>query len=274
MKYAIKNRFTGAVIFEAEIECEASVSEVIKLGLSVRAAVKARANLVDANLAGANLAGANLADANLARANLVDANLADANLARANLVDANLADANLADANLARANLADANLARANLADANLVDANLADANLVDAKWRGVVIKNTPIQIFNLPYRVTILDAHMQIGCELHTLEEWSEFDDRRIAQMEGIKAIRFWRQHKDVLLALAKSAGRGVEVAHASDCTQHNGPALDDLLEALKLMLLHSCVADSAAEDKFPEDHAAESAARAAIDRAEGNAE
>jgi len=29
MKYAIKNRWTGAVIFEAEIECEANVQSLL-----------------------------------------------------------------------------------------------------------------------------------------------------------------------------------------------------------------------------------------------------
>ena len=229
MKYAIKNRWTGVVIFEAEIECEASSSEGVKLGLSVRAAFKTGANLTGANLVGVNLTGANLTGASLAGANLADADLTDANLTGVDLADANLADADLTDANLAGAYLARANLAGANLAGAYLAGANLAGANLAGAKWRDVVIKNTPIQIFNLPYHVTILDAHMQIGCELHTLKEWADFDDHRITKMEGIKAVRFWRQYKNVLLALAKSAGRGVdEVAHASDCAQHNGPALE----------------------------------------------
>jgi len=138
IKQEILNRFSGEVIFTAEIECAADELPSIKLGLAVKAAVKARANLADANLANADLARADLARANLARANLARADLADANLADANLADANLAradlaDANLANANLADANLADANLARANLAGANLADANLADANLADA---------------------------------------------------------------------------------------------------------------------------------------------
>ena len=75
----IKNRFTGAVIFEGEY---GSVRDALV------AAVKARANLADADLADAYLA-----RANLARANLADADLAGANLARANLADADLADA-------------------------------------------------------------------------------------------------------------------------------------------------------------------------------------
>ena len=57
MKFEIKNRFTGAVKFIAEIECEEGASTSIKLGLAVKWAVKAGANLADANLAGANLAG-------------------------------------------------------------------------------------------------------------------------------------------------------------------------------------------------------------------------
>lgn len=43
------------------------------------------------------------------------------------------------------------------------------------------------------------------------------------------------------------------------------------ELLGALKAMLQHSCVADAAPEDKFPEDHAAERLARTAIAKAEG---
>ena len=44
---------------------------------------------------------------------------------------------------------------------------------------------------------------------------------------------------------------------------------AAPELVEALKAMLLHSCVADTAAEDKFDEDHLAERLARAALSKA-----
>ena len=68
-----------------------------------------------------------------------------------------------------------------------------------------------PIQLFGLRWRVMILDEHMQIGCELHKLSDWEIYDDARIAAMDGRNALRFWRAHKDALLGLAKSAGRGV---------------------------------------------------------------
>lgn len=44
------------------------------------------------------------------------------------------------------------------------------------------------------------------------------------------------------------------------------------ELVKALKAMLAHSCVADSAAEDKDEEDHAAERLARAALRSSQQN--
>ena len=93
----------------------------------------------------------------------------------------------------------------------NLAGVNLAGVNLIGAKWRdGVIITKVPIELFGLHWRVTILDDHMQIGCELHKLSDWAKYDDARIAAMDERNALRFWRAHKDVLLGLARSAGRG----------------------------------------------------------------
>ena len=115
-----------------------------------------------------------------------------------------------ADANLARANLAGAYLARANLEGANLAGAYLADAYIVGAKWtHGIVIHRVPLQLHGLSWSVTILDEHMQIGCELHPIADWAAFDEERICKMDR-QALRFWRAHKTALLALAESDGRG----------------------------------------------------------------
>jgi len=232
-KFEVTN-WSGSVQFTAEIDCAEDAPRRIKLGLAVQWARKTGANLADANLAGANLAGANLAGANLAGANLAGANLAGAYLAGANLAGANLAGAYLADANLADANLAGAYLAGANLAGANLAGAYLAGAYLAGAylaganlaganlEWRdGIVISKPPIQVFGLGYRVTILDAHMQIGCELHSLAEWESFDNKRIGKMDGVAARRFWDAHKDGLLALARGAGRSFEPVVAASETE-----------------------------------------------------
>ena len=158
------------------------------------------------------LEAANLSDANLSDANLSGANLRGANLRGAYLSDANLSGANLRDANLSGANLIDANLRDANLSDANLIDANLRDANLSGAKWGNITISRSPLHV-SIPneWAIAILDTHMQIGCELHSLSEWAAFDDSRIAQMDGRHALRFWRQYKAVLLAMAAADNRGV---------------------------------------------------------------
>ena len=108
-----------------------------------------------------------------------------------------------------------ADLSGADLSRAYLSGANLSGAYLSCAKWRaGIIIQRAPLQISGLAYPVTILDQHMQIGCELHSIAEWAAFDNERIARMDGIRARKFWDAHGASLLALAASDGRGVEVA------------------------------------------------------------
>ena len=72
IKFDVMNRFSGAVQFTAEIDCKENETTSIKLGLSVKWAIKAGAYLADADLAGADLARANLAGADLAGADLAN----------------------------------------------------------------------------------------------------------------------------------------------------------------------------------------------------------
>jgi hypothetical protein len=159
------------------------------------------ANLRDANLSGANLSGANLRDANLSGANLRYANLRDANLRYANLRDANLSGANLSYANLSYANLRYANLRDANLSGANLSYANLSYANLSGAgSLNGTTgnmseVKSVQCDIWPVAYTAT----HMQIGCQLHRIAEWFEFDESEIKSMDS-KAFSWWSIWKPIL--------------------------------------------------------------------------
>ena len=142
MRTQIKNRYSGAVLFE----CEAP--EGMESGLAMRhaleQAVKSRANLSDAylsraNLSDANLSGAYLSGANLSRANLSGANLSGAYLSGANLSGANLSDANLSGANLSRANLSDAKNAELAIAKTRI----LPEGALIGWKkcMNGVIVK-------------------------------------------------------------------------------------------------------------------------------------
>ena len=114
--------------------------------------------------------------------------------------------ANLSCANLSGANLFCANLSGANLFCANLSGANLSDADLSYAIWRDDIrLKSCPIAIHGISYTVYILDAHMQIGCELHTFEQWAAFDNEAIAKMDGLHARHFWSRHRNGLLAMCE---------------------------------------------------------------------
>jgi hypothetical protein len=94
MQFEIKNRFSSEVVFTAEIECADDASVSVKMGLAVKVALKARADLSGASLRGADLSGADLSWADLSGADLRGANLSEADLSGASLREADLSGAN------------------------------------------------------------------------------------------------------------------------------------------------------------------------------------
>ena len=140
IKYNILSRFTGSVLFTAEIDCLDSELESVKLGLSVKWGLENKKNLSGANLSSANLSGANLSSANLR-----SADLSGANLSSANFYSADLRGADLSGADLRGADLPGANLSGANLSSANLRGADLRSADLRGTKGSKLVIAQTRI---------------------------------------------------------------------------------------------------------------------------------
>ncbi|MBT0780536.1 pentapeptide repeat-containing protein [Paracoccus sp. pheM1] len=178
MQFEIKSRRTRSVIFTAEIEADESASASIKLGLAVKVAVKARANLGGAYLGGAYLGGAYLGGANLGGANLGGANLRGANLG---------------DAYLGGAYLGDAYLGGAYLGDAYLGGAYLGGANLNGTCGLNPWIKNIQVEDWPISYTSDV----MQIGCQRHSFDAWRNFSDAEIRAMDGRKALDFWKKWK-----------------------------------------------------------------------------
>ena len=80
----------------------------------------------------------------------------------------------------------------------------------------GVTAEQGVLQLIGLRWDVIIFDAHMRIGCQMHPLSDWASFDDRRIAEMDGVHALRFWRQHKSALLTLAQRGNAPAAIANA----------------------------------------------------------
>ncbi|MFY3175958.1 pentapeptide repeat-containing protein [Achromobacter xylosoxidans] len=204
MKHEIKNRWTGAVLFTADVP-EGTESGLIAR-VALEQAVAGGADLGDANLRGADLGGAylrgaDLGDANLRGAYLRGADLGGANLGGADLGGANLGGAYLGGAYLGGANLGGAYLGGANLGGAYLGGANLRGADLGELRsiWgaSGNLREVKAIQCDTWP--VTYTATHMQIGCQFHTLEAWWSFTDEQIARMDS-SALAWWQKWKPVL--------------------------------------------------------------------------
>ena len=153
IKIEIRNRWTGAVVFEYTKEGNTiteTVLEAIRRGANLSDADLSDADLRCADLRCANLSDANLSDADLRGADLRCANLSGANLSCANLSDADLRCANLSDADLSDANLRCANLSGADLRGADLRCANLCGANLSGADLRGADLRGANLSCANL----------------------------------------------------------------------------------------------------------------------------
>jgi uncharacterized protein YjbI with pentapeptide repeats len=188
MSIVIKST-TGEVLAETgEVDLSAALTKL----------VKAWVNLGGADLRGADLSGANLRGANLRGVNLRDANLSGADLSGADLDWANLGDADLRGADLDGVNLSGANLDWAKLSGSSF--------------GPGVPVTRTPLVIEGLKYRVMIFDRHAKIGCTMLSIEEWTGMGDIEIRRMGGEEPVQFWKDHKDLLLGIAKANGRPVE--------------------------------------------------------------
>ena len=160
MKHDITNRFSGAVQFSAEIECNDDASTSEKLGLAVTVAVKADADLSRANLSRAYLSGADLSGADLRGSDLSYANLSGADLSRADLMGANLRGADLRGANLSRAYLSRANLIGSEFRRADLTNTDLIDGGQRSDGYRFVGwIKEGVLQIRAGCRSLSIADA-------------------------------------------------------------------------------------------------------------------
>ena len=65
IKFEVKSRWSGAVKFTAEIDCDENASHSVKLGLAVKWGLKNDTDLRDTDLSGAVLSGAVLRDTDL-----------------------------------------------------------------------------------------------------------------------------------------------------------------------------------------------------------------
>ena len=118
---------------------------------------------------------------------------------RADLSNADLNNANLRYADLSGADLRYADLRYANLSGADLSDADLSGADLRSANGNMRHVKSLQTET----YYITYTAENIQIGCLRHTIEEWKNFDNKQILEMDGRKALEWWNKWKPILMQI-----------------------------------------------------------------------
>lgn len=186
-----------------------NIKKIIKqhcLWLDTRGKRGSCANLSGRDLRGLDFSGVNLSYANLEEANCEGTNWAGADLEEATLDGSSFRCANLSSANLCGASarntyffgadMSFANLNRANFHNANLNVSSLYKASLWGTRGNLRQIKS----VFCDKYAIAYTSEILQIGCERHKIEEWWEFDEEHIEEMDGEEAIFWWREWKPIL--------------------------------------------------------------------------
>jgi hypothetical protein len=75
-----------------------------------------------------------------------------------------------------------------------------------DLKIRGEFTKKYLRISSNLGYLIIFTDNYIKIGCEYHSIKSWDNFTDREILNMDGKRALDFWKKNKTMIMFIAKS--------------------------------------------------------------------
>lgn len=71
---------------------------------------------------------------------------------------------------------------------------------MIDENGDEFLLINSPIMIDTQYYYVFVYDKHMKIGCEIHLIEDWFNFNNKTILEMDGKRALSFWKKWKEPL--------------------------------------------------------------------------
>lgn len=100
----------------------------------------------------------------------------------------------------------------------------IGGADLGGAYLRGGIVHRFGCEFSRLPiqigdkYWIELWDGFLKIGCEEHTIEDWQEFSDKRIIQMDGKSALEWWRIWKPILMNMAEETDRMTLPSHKKE--------------------------------------------------------
>ena len=115
---------------------------------------------------------------------------------RADLRGINLRGVNLEGINFRGVNLEGADFRGVNLRGVNFRGVNLIGVNLWGARGNNHQVKSMHIAEYDIVYT----KDRMQIGCENLSIEEWAQATDIDIINMDGRRALIFWRKYKEFI--------------------------------------------------------------------------
>ena len=161
---------------------------------------------------GIDLHSALLTDADLRLAHLCDADLSGAVMRGTNMHKARISGADLSDARLSGASLQAVTAVEVNFSNANLCGCDLRFARLNRANLDGTLVTwatGNGREVCSLEasrHHVAWVPSTrtMAIGCKQYAMDEWWDFDDETIAEMDD-EALIWWKEWRPVLMTLVE---------------------------------------------------------------------
>jgi len=121
-------------------------------------------------------------------------------LFRANMSGADMRDADMSGADMRDANMSGADMSGADMRCADMSGADMSGADMRCADMSGAVGNMEEVKSMQLEkYMIVFTSDILCIGCQQHTIEEWFEFTDDCISQMDR-GALEWWKKWKDFI--------------------------------------------------------------------------
>jgi hypothetical protein len=113
------------------------------------------------------------------------------------------------EAYIFRTNFESCDITRCSMVKTLLATVQFPNTHFCDVRiTEHLAISSPPIIIEGLEYPITVYDnGFMEFGCALNTQEWFCETATARdIAELEGLRAVKFWKKHKPWIVEMIKS--------------------------------------------------------------------
>jgi len=133
----------------------------------------------------------------------------EAFLAGAKFSSCEFLECNFDEAYIFRSQFKNCLLVECQFNDTMLSTVDFTGTNFVNVLWHDTIINSAPLIVDGIEYPIVALDnGYMHVGCEFNTYEWFYNTDEKHSARMEGLRARRFWKKHRQVLFDLLKVRG------------------------------------------------------------------